>query len=201
MITAARSSVTGTGPSASTRPTSWRLFRCGESCGRRRARALRGRRCARGRASAAASRNVVGRLTVLRGEVGRRRPSSAPGSRRRRSRPWPAPRTLVGDVALDDLNPVVPRFVTQLGGIPDEATDLIARVQQLGHEPAADVAGRAGHEDPTDRLARASDGLGMPRVSGRRGAETSRSRICSCDQLVEADVVGSQCGPVTTRRR
>ncbi len=93
------------------------------------------------------------------------------------SRHGPVERLGVGDVALDDLDPVAPRRVSELARVAHEATDPVAGLEQLGDEAAPDVAGGAGDED---------DGHGrlLPRFVGRgsRGAAT-RSRRCSTEGI------------------
>ena len=52
----------------------------------------------------------------------------------------------VGGVADGDLDVVEPGQVAQPLGVPGQDADPMARGQQLGHEPAADVAGGAGDQ-------------------------------------------------------
>ena len=69
---------------------------------------------------------VVGRVDTVHGALERRR---------------------VGHVAPHDLDPASPLLVADLGGVAGEAADRVAGGEELGNEPAADVAGRARHED------------------------------------------------------
>ena len=131
----------------------------------------------RGRGVAERRGRLAGRAPRSR----RRRPSSARGSRPRRRRPWRPRGRGVGHVAPHHLDPVAPRLVVELGRVAGEAADPVAGVEELGHEPAADVAGRAGHEDgghrglPTPcRLDTVGARLPPPRMAAaaraRRGA-------------------------------
>lgn len=52
------------------------------------------------------------------------------------------------DVARHDLDPVSPGIVLEFPRIADHAPDLVAGVEQSRYEPATDVFGCIGHEDP-----------------------------------------------------
>ncbi len=55
----------------------------------------------------------------------------------------------VGDVAPDDLGPARPGVVAEVGGGTGQTAHAVARVEQLGDEPAADVSAGPGHEAET----------------------------------------------------
>lgn len=52
----------------------------------------------------------------------------------------------VGDVAPYDLRLARPRVVAQFVGGTGQAAHRVSRAEQLGHQPAADVPGRPGHQ-------------------------------------------------------
>ena len=59
------------------------------------------------------------------------------------------------DIGAYDLHPVLPRVVAQLARVPGHNPDAIPGREQLGHQPAADVAGDAGDHAQLARLAHA----------------------------------------------
>jgi hypothetical protein len=80
-----------------------------------------------------------------------------------------------GGVARHDLDAVGPLVRLGLLGAADEDADVVVRVEQLGHEAAADVAGRTGDE----REGHAS----IVGVAGARGIPSRRAgqpARCSC---------------------
>ncbi len=58
----------------------------------------------------------------------------------------PVDRGAIGEVALDDVDRCRPRHVAQSLGPAHEHPHLVPGLDEPGHEPSADVAGRAGHE-------------------------------------------------------
>ena len=140
---------------------------------RRRARARPGRRAARRRHSAAASRNVAAAGPVAFGELRGRAHRVHEVVRGVDAAPSPCQ-----DVARSATSPATtstrsrPRTAVELRRRPGQAAHLEPRLEQLGHEPAADVA-----------ASRPSPGPAALRASRRSPASLlpfSRSRhVCS----------------------
>lgn len=139
MMTAARSSVTGTDPAASAWPTSWRLSRCDERPGPSSPSAE-----VDDLAHAGGGRGVTERLRsqpVAGGEVG-----GAPHGVDEEVGGVHAGERLdqgvgVGDVAPRRFDVVAPGQVVELRGGAGQAADGVPGGEQLGDEAAADVAG------------------------------------------------------------
>ena len=58
----------------------------------------------------------------------------------------PVDRGAIAEVALDDVDRCRPRHVAQSLGPAHEHPHVMPGLDEAGHEPSADVAGRAGHE-------------------------------------------------------
>lgn len=55
--------------------------------------------------------------------------------------------SVVGDVAVGEIEGRVGRQGGEVRGPPDQHPDIVALVQQGGAEPSAQETGRAGHQD------------------------------------------------------